>query len=167
LRISSRQIVEGIGAAAIVASLVFVGMQLKLDRNVALAAQYAARSESLRQDLRTQMESDGFIASSIRVWELGQRPSYWSEDLEEYSQSKNFTNADITYLLISARIRVLHMDNLYYQYKKDMFDESFWVKQVASMKNDMRDPVYKALYLNNPRGIEGLLNELVLELENE
>jgi hypothetical protein len=35
------------------------------------------------------------------------------------------------------------------------------------MKNDMRDPVYKALYLNNPRGIEGLLNELVLELENE
>ncbi len=167
MRISSRQIVEGIGAAAIVASLVFVGMQLKLDRNVALAAQYAARSESLRQDLRTQMESDGFIASSIRVWELGQRPSYWSEDLEEYSQSKNFTNADITYLLISARIRVLHMDNLYYQYKKDMFDESFWVKQVASMKNDMRDPVYKALYLNNPRGIEGLLNELVLELENE
>ena len=161
MRISSRQIVEGIGAAAIVASLVFVGMQLKLDRNVALAAQYAARSESLRE------ESDGFIASSIRAWESGERPSYWSEDLEEYSQSKNFTNADITYLLISARIRVLHMDNVYYQYKKDMLDEAFWIKQVVSMKNDMRDPVYKALYLNNPRGIEGLLNELVLELNNE
>jgi hypothetical protein len=167
LRISSRQIVEGIGAAAIIASLVFVGMQLKLDRNVALAAQYAARSESLRQDLRTQMESDGFIASSIRAWESGERPSYWSEGLEEYSQSKNFTNADITYLLISARIRVLHMDNLYYQYKKDMLDEAFWIKQVASMKNDMRDPVYKALYFNNPRGIEGLLNEIVFELSNE
>jgi hypothetical protein len=59
------------------------------------------------------------------------------------------------------------MDNLYYQYKKDMLDEAFWIKQVASMKNDMRDPVYKALYFNNPRGIEGLLNEIVFELSNE
>ena len=167
MQANSRQIVEGIGAAAIVASLVFVGMQLVLDRNVALAEQYAARSESLKDDLRTQMESDGFIDSSIRVWESGERPSYWSEELEEYTQSKNLSNADISYLLISTRIRVLHMDNLYYQYTKDMLDESFWAKQVASMKNDMRDPVYKALYLNNPRGIEGLVNELVLELEKE
>jgi hypothetical protein len=167
LQANSRQIVEGIGAAAIVASLVFVGMQLVLDRNVALAEQYAARSESLKDDLRTQMESDGFIDSSIRVWESGERPSYWSEELEEYAQSKNLSNADIAYLLISTRIRVLHMDNLYYQYTKDMLDESFWTKQVASMKNDMRNPVYKALYLNNPRGIEGLVNELVLELEKE
>lgn len=167
MQANSRQIVEGIGAAAIVASLVFVGMQLVLDRNVALAEQYAARSESLKDDLRTQMESDGFIDSSIRVWESGERPSYWSEELEEYAQSKNLSNADIAYLLISTRIRVLHMDNLYYQYTKDMLDESFWTKQVASMKNDMRNPVYKALYLNNPRGIEGLVNELVLELEKE
>ena len=167
MRINSRKIVEGIGAAAIVASLGFVGMQLILDRNVALAGQYATRSESLKDDLRTQMESDGFIASSIRVWESGERPSYWSEELEEYTQSKNLSNADISYLLISTRIRVLHMDNLYYQYTKGMLDESFWAKQVASIKNDMRDPVYKALYLNNPRGIEKLVNELVLELENE
>ena len=62
MRINSRKIVEGIGAAAIVASLGFVGMQLILDRNVALAGQYATRSESLKDDLRTQMESDGFIA---------------------------------------------------------------------------------------------------------
>jgi hypothetical protein len=48
-----------------------------------------------------------------------------------------------------------------------MLDEAFWIKQVASMKNDMRDPVYKALYFNNPRGIEGLLNEIVFELSNE
>lgn len=167
MQVNSRQIIEGIGAAAIVASLGFVGMQLILDRNVALAGQYAARSESLKDDLRTQMESDGFIDSSIRVWESGERPSYWSEELEEYTQSKNLSSADISYLLISTRIRVLHMDNLYYQYTKDMLDESFWTKQVASMKNDMRNPVYKALYLNNPRGIEGLVNELVLELENE
>jgi len=66
MRLDSKQVIDIIGVTAIVASLIFVGLQLMLDRNVSIAAQYAARSESLKADLRTRMESNGYMSSRIR-----------------------------------------------------------------------------------------------------
>ena len=50
MRTSKKDIVEIVGIFAVVASLIFVGMQLMLDRKVALAEQYFNRAESVKAD---------------------------------------------------------------------------------------------------------------------
>ena len=47
-----KEVVEIVGIFAVVASLIFVGMQLMLDRKVALAEQYFNRAESAKADRR-------------------------------------------------------------------------------------------------------------------
>ena len=65
-----RQIIEAIGISAVVASLIFVGMQLLLDRRIAVADQYFNRAEAQRENLRTRTESEAFFANQEEMWEL-------------------------------------------------------------------------------------------------
>ena len=58
MKLTAKEIVEYAGTIAIVASLLFVGLQLQLDRKMALAEVYAARSESRQATLRSLLESD-------------------------------------------------------------------------------------------------------------
>lgn len=52
MKASKKELVEIVGIFAVVASLIFVGMQLQLDRKVALAEQYSNRAESVKADRR-------------------------------------------------------------------------------------------------------------------
>ena len=69
-----------IAAIAVVASLVFVGMQLMLDRKVAIAEQYFNRTESVKEDRRMKMVSEAYLQYKEEAWAIGRRPQYWNED---------------------------------------------------------------------------------------
>ena len=58
---SKKELVEIVGIFAVVASLILVGMQLQLDRKVALAEQYSNRAESVKADRRVILESDALM----------------------------------------------------------------------------------------------------------
>lgn len=60
MKTSKKYIVEIAGIFAVVVSLIFVGMQLQLDRKVALADQYFNRAESAKADRRALLESDDY-----------------------------------------------------------------------------------------------------------
>lgn len=63
-------------------------------------------------------------------------------------------------------MRVIHLNNLYYQYQKNLLDESFWDDQIEFLKTDIRNPINLALYLESPIGLEQIISDLLLELEN-
>ena len=63
---------ELIGVAAIVPSLIFVGLELRQSQRIALAAQYQARTDSGRQYFYESLASDYRIedlAEDIQGWE--------------------------------------------------------------------------------------------------
>lgn len=71
MKFTSKEIIEYAGTVAIVASLIFVGMQLRLDRRMALAEVYAARSEARQATLRSLLESEFALREIVKSRESG------------------------------------------------------------------------------------------------
>ena len=105
---------ELIGIAAIVASLIFVGLQMKQSQEIALAAQYQARAETVMSLHETYIE----------VGRVPRVPTLRS------GISETVTAADINEQLWLWIAR----DNHYFQYQSGFLDESFWQAQLRGIK---------------------------------
>ena len=88
MKSDSKKIFEIVGNLSVVASLLFVGMQLYLDRQIAAAEQYQFRAESRKADLRVQLESDAYIARRVEAWKAGIRPIWWNEEHDLQMQER-------------------------------------------------------------------------------
>jgi hypothetical protein len=107
-------IAELIGIAAIVASLLFVGLQMKQSHEIALAAQYQARAEAVMNLQATAMEVD-YIPPVGNFRNL----------------TSDLVTAKDTNLMLWLWIA---FDNHFYQYKAGYLDEEFWQAQLTSIK---------------------------------
>ena len=76
------------GLMGVIGSLIFVGIQLRLESRVALADQYFNRAESRMATFRSRLESDHWVANQIEGWERGERPNWWNEGLETTRMTK-------------------------------------------------------------------------------
>jgi hypothetical protein len=72
MRINGRQVTEFLGLFAVVASLLFVGLQLSLDRKLALADSYSFTNEGRRSDARSMLESDPYMELQSKFWLIAQ-----------------------------------------------------------------------------------------------
>jgi len=143
------KIIEIVGLAAVVASLIFVGIQLYLDRKLAIATQYASRAESIKADIRTQMESETYLAAQAALWEQGNRPSWWTSSMEERVQGSGLTLEQVQVLLREGNIAIIQLDNLYFQYQQGFLTEEFWEGALESIRNAVTSNVVTAgIYLN-------------------
>jgi hypothetical protein len=103
-----KDIAELIGIAAIVASLIFVGLQMKQSHDIALADQYQSRSEST-QNMYLSLYEGGFsFEGSLTV------------PLDEQSPSQR----DGTIAL--ALWGWTQYDNHHYQYAAGFMDDEVW-----------------------------------------
>jgi len=102
--------VEFAGIAAIVMSLVFVGLQLRQSQEIALAAQYQARAEAA-QNMFMSMQESGVSISAIQkpAAEMTPAERYTFENLHRWSWT--------------------HYDNMHYQYRAGFLDEESWKGQ--------------------------------------
>ena len=102
-----KDIAEIIGIATIVASLIFVGLQMKQSHAIALAEQYQARAEAAQ-------------AMYLSVLESG--VSWESLDVPMQEKSPDEQHLAITISLWSWT----QYDNHYFQYKAGFLDEESW-----------------------------------------
>ena len=61
MKTSKKELAEIVGIFAIVASLIFVGLQLRLEHKVAMADQYFNRAETVKEDYRTRLLSPEYF----------------------------------------------------------------------------------------------------------
>lgn len=176
MKLNSKQIIELLGLFAVVSSLLFVGMQLRLDRQIALADQYAFRAESFKNDYRAQLESDSNMSSMIAAWERGVRPVWWNEGLEEYVESNGITGLEVLTQILNANMMFVHLDNLYYQYLAGFLDEELWATtENNALRNSLRNPysiqsnVFRFQSRDGliERPINPVIRRLISEIENE
>ena len=163
MKSNTRKILETVGILSVVASLLFVGMQLLLDRRIATSEQYQNRAESRKSDFRAMLESDGYMAYETERWESGIRPSWWTDELKVNAEREGLSSTSIVASILSDRMSLVHFDNLYYQYNQGMLDEEFWQGVLGLLETQMStNPQVRAIWLNARlrRPIADLLEKL-------
>jgi len=170
VKIESRQLIEIIGIFGVIASLIFVGMQLLLDRRIAIAEVYASRAESYNETIRSYLESEDWLDLQENQWERGIRPSWWDESGETANLLRNnqITVRLIWVRVLESQIELASRDNLYFQNQKGLLEEEVWQTQRGIVKNALQgDEIDRLLYINTSRPIRALIDELIAEIEYE
>lgn len=129
---------ELVGLVAIVASLIFVGLEMRQSQKIALAAQYQARTESGRQYFYQSLASDyrmEDLATEIASWEwpagfLSADERQW---LDEHPSS---VAAEAAYWAV---INLYGFDNYYFQYQSGFLSEEGWLALQSRLRDVLRD----------------------------
>ncbi len=122
-----------VGAAGIIASLIFVGMQLRQTQKIAIAAQYQARHESSLENLRAHLHS----GEVLRI-----RGTFISESVAsdpEIDEVPKALTLELPIEIVAAYQLLSEMnkktaDNLYYQYQSGFLSDEAWNAFRAELK---------------------------------
>jgi hypothetical protein len=145
MRLDTRQTIDIISAIAVVASLLFVGFQLMLDRRIAEAAQHHGRTELQFELHRTWLEDEDLIELNARQWET-QRPSWWSNALE--AQIENGISMETVAKQRRWALMVLFThNNNFHQYQLGLLDESGWESALTVIRRFMSNPSTASTWL--------------------
>lgn len=148
MKINFQKSIEVVGVLSIVGSLLFVGLQMLFDRQVTLSETYQNRADSRKADFRSQMESDDYMTYRAELWSSGNRPAWWTDDLESEFEQKGISGRSIIANVINASILIIHLDNLHYQYEQGFIDESYWQGILNVIETQMQDPLIRGVWLH-------------------
>lgn len=163
MNIGTKQIIETVGLIAVVGSLLFVGMQLRLESRVALSEQYANRAETLMANNRAKLESEAWMSAADKLWESGWRYPWWNETLEEEYAKYGYSGSEIEAEVLNASMTIMHIDNLYFQYQQGLLNETFWRNGKAALRRTLADEESINAYVfraNQILPIQELIEEL-------
>jgi hypothetical protein len=119
-----------VGLFGVIASLLFVGLQMKQSHEIALSATYQAR---------TQLAVDQNLASAGN-------PEFTSATAKLYSgEIDNITPEELVALEYSFAATVSSWENQHYQFESGFLPEEHWQKSLEDMRCMFSSPVYQGL----------------------
>jgi hypothetical protein len=139
-----KDVAELVGIAAIVASLLFVGLQLKQSHEIALATQFQARAEATQNLHLTAIEADWLPVRPLRN-----------------RISNDMSARDINVFLWLW----IQYDNHYYQYQAGFLDESSWQAQFQNVRELYSFCDARFVYEWRKKGLRSEFVELIESLE--
>jgi hypothetical protein len=157
-----------VGIFAVVASLVFVGLQLKQTQEIAIAGQYQQRYDSLADFYASMIQS----APAMRV--IGGMIHQSTASDEEYTGEWKALIADqppeeLGVLWMMAEVRLKAFDNLYFQYQSDFLSEEAWRALREESRRDLMNPRLwtRRVYEYSQENWRASFRELVDEIIDE
>ena len=146
-----------VGLFGVIASLLFVGLQMKQDREIALSTATQARTETTIQNI-LGIASNPILATALDKIELGE------SNLLTASERRAFT--------LSARATLYNLENSHYQYTAGFIAEEKWTASRESLKDILRRSYgARAAYEANPaswrESFQNVVDELILEIDSE
>lgn len=122
-----------IGAGGIIASLVFVGIQLKQSQDIAIAAQYQARFESAVETSRSQLQSESALRMVGQIFANAiQKDSEIPDGFKAWVREQSIE--ELGFRLLTAHINLKTADNLYFQYQSGFLSDEAWL----AFRNELR-----------------------------
>ena len=157
-----------VGMLAIVVSLAFVGLQLKQSQDIALAAQYQARSDALREQFSAFLDSDAamnvigtdLLADMLADEQLPPEVKAWmSEQPVE----------ELAFRATGAYITLKNFDNLYFQYQSGFLPDEAWTALRLQLKQGLEEPRtwMLGIFEKNPEIWRQSYRELIEEILSE
>ena len=139
-----RTLVEVVGLLAIVASLVFVGIQMKQSQEIAISTQYQERANAAVEMFTGNLQSDLSLRLSgdrLRLTMFGPESDAilrdWAQERKPQELAWQFNN----FLMLFSIY-----DNNHFQYSAGFLDEDSWLSFQARMKNVLANPVNRAMF---------------------
>ncbi len=163
-----KDIAELIGIAAIVASLIFVGLELRQAYQIAITAEYQERVSAVIDIYNTQIESE--IALSV----VGQ-PLYEivrSADFpDKYRHLYEAYNVEqLGYLSTNSLISLTNFDNLYFQYQSGFLSDESWQAFRYRLLRVLESPITRLAFEEDPNwyrdSYRRLCSELIAEIDS-
>jgi len=146
-----------VGLFGVIASLVFVGLQMRQDRDIALSVATQARTETNIQNIMGT-SSNPILASAIDKVELG--------------QSESLLPSEKRALVLRGTAVLFNFENAHYQYRNGYVSEERWSGSRQTLKGLLR-PSYgaRATYETNPaawsQSFQQVVDELIIEIDSE
>ena len=169
MKLEVKSLVEVVGIIAVVGSLIFVGLQLQLERRAATGEQYSNRANAYQAQLMSQLESEAYLSTYSKRWENGVRPSWFVEDNAVTGNSA--TAIDVEVMGLSMLSTIVGLDNQYFQYQQGLMSNEQWQVRRQTMKELLKNvPRLRAFFTDptvNTYIIYDLFLELLAEIENE
>jgi len=142
-----------VGIFAVVASLIFVGLQMRQTQKISLSQAYQSRTAAAA-------EWNSALAANPKA-------------LSAYRKSASGVSDDITTeeydALRRSLIGVIYLyDNAHYQYQQGFVSEGFWEVTRASLKGMMMNPVANEVFLDRlDTGMRPDFRTVVLSVNEE
>ena len=146
-----------IGLFGVIGSLVFVGLQMRQDREIALSMAMQARTDSTIQNL-LGLASNSNLASALDKIERGERAQLSLSEKRAMS--------------LSAKASLYNLDNTHWQYVNDFISDEKWAASRAALKLVLSQQFgARDAYEENPAewraSFREVIDELLLEIDAE
>ena len=158
------------GIVGVIASLIFVGLQLKQSQDIAIAAQYQARLDAASGHYTAILQSEpglrvigqGIMADIATKREAAPEIYAWaaSQPVEE-----------LAFRVIGAIILLKGHDNVYFQYQAGFLSDEAWVALRKQLKIGLNDPSTwaRSVYEEEPEvwreSYRELIEEILVEID--
>ena len=157
-----KSIAELVGIAAIVASLIFVGLQLKQSQEIAIAEQYQNRSDAALEYFTAMTQSDETIAfyanRMINYIESGAA----EKSVVSIYEEEGAEQLAVRYLVFRSNITVF--DNYHFQYEKGFMTDDAWQPFRERLKNHLSRSGNAAFYRGMRLGFRSSFREVCDEV---
>ena len=142
-----------VGIFAVVASLIFVGLQMRQTQKISLSQAYQSRTAAAAE-WNSALAANPSALSALRKSASGVNDDIATEEYDALRRS-----------LIGA---VYLYDNAHYQYQQGFVSEGFWQTTRASLKNFMTNPVANAVFMERlDTGMRPEFRTVVLSVNEE
>ncbi len=121
-----KDVVEGLGVVAIVASLIFVGLELQQSREIAVA------------DIHQQK-----AAMAIQVQQGLLAPEEYSDALNKLHQGESLNSREKGLLQFAQSPWFQYWENTFFQYQMGLLSESAWLASRNTIRDRLRRPLYQ------------------------
>ena len=141
-----KSFIELIGIAAIVASLIFVGLELRQTRELAMAATYQARTDSEMSMYLATIQPDKLHQASEKVRR--------GEELSEEEQG---------YLAPFLGTMIVYFENAHYQWEIGLLPDDSWEVHLAQLRSGIANGQFPRGYwelarLNTRSGLREIID---------
>ena len=142
-----------IGLFGVIGSLIFVGLQMKQDREIALSAATQARTETTIQNIMG-VASNPYFMSAVDKLSNGRRDA--------------LTTSEIYNVRMQGTAALFNFENIHYQQQQGFVPAERWAATRETLKELLRQPWGpREVFETNPDSWRAPFREVVFELLSE
>ena len=157
-----KSIAELVGIAAVVASLIFVGLQLEQSQEIAIAEQYQSRSDSTLEYWTAMTQSDATIA----LWATRITRHVESDTAEEALVSafeeEGAEQVAVRFFVFRSNITIF--DNYHFQNEKGFMTDDAWLPFRERLRGLLSDSVNAIFYREVRLGLRSTFRDVCDEI---
>ena len=160
-----KDIAELAGIAAIVASLVFVGLELRQSHQIAIAAEYQERATSVIEQYNAQIQSDTALSVVGQpLYETVRSADFPDEYRHLY---EGYTVEQLGFKTLSTLNGLTAFDNIYFQYQSEFISDGSWQAFRYRLRRVLESPITRLAFEEDPNWYRASYRQLCSEIINE